>query len=494
MLDKINVYSAIKGKILKSSIKVLGNESMCEFPRCCLKYSIDNSSISIGIKNKEKKISLKKVELILKELSVDEFSHFIQSPEFINDQFIKKDINEISHESEISHFFTVLHGKDETEHILVGFLNSRSRNYIKIRKENGKIYLCLVYDFINHVLDSNESLELDKACFIQKNKEYELYSEYIEKICSNNNVDLDENYNKMKEYNISIDHMSDLFYKDNKSDFVLVNKSGYIKKKIHNKKQYLIDITNEKGKEEVINKVSKALDGKSCIYKISVRDYIEAVVESKNFNVYGAVDNIMKNILKEFNEIVIKGDDFPLGLALTNVKLLEKNISIEKNMGFMSKVLKKRNVKDEMNTELFYSMIIYTQLFNHSFNYEGKNQKIMDKLSFITKDYKNRESSHSNYIWKDSQISFKDKLGIYFKEEDVFSIWRYNDNKLYIGAFNLSKNRQKLYIDIEQHSSCTSTDGTCTSIFKDQDQILIKNKLYLKKLKEKSSIIFEKAI
>lgn len=494
MLDRINIYSEFQGKISKNSINALGKGDLCEFTDYWLKYIIDETSISIEIKNKDKRINLKKVELIMRELNINEFSHFIQSPEFVNNEFTKKDIKELDNEKYISHFFTVFNGKDEIEHILVGFLNSKSRNYIKIRKENDKIYHCLTYDFINHIIEPNITLILDKACFIEKNKEYELYSEYVKRIRLDNNIDLNRDYCKIKESKISLDKTDELFYLENKEKFILANKDGGIKKKINNKKKYLINITDERGKDEIIRRVKEETQGKPCIYKISVRDYIETIIENKKFNVYGAINDMIKNIFKELDGIIIKAEDFPLGLAITNVNLLEKKICVEKNKGFINKFFRKSSIYNDVNIELFYSIMLYSQLFNHSFNYDVSDEKIKDKLNFISKDFKSKESLHTNVACKELDLSFDDKLGIYFKKEDVFSIWRYNDNKLYIGAFNFSKDKQKLYIDIGQYSNCKSTDGKCASIIKEEEQILIKNKLYLKKIKERSSIIFEKVI
>ncbi|KOA21351.1 hypothetical protein CLHOM_02360 [Clostridium homopropionicum DSM 5847] len=487
MFRVIKAFVTVDNKTYSLNINV--NDQEISYEGEPINISIINTSekiIATINNNSDNDVNLNKIELDLFYLEAKSYSSFILNNE--NSQ-ADIDLNIINsnalNQSYKSYLFTFLSAMDHYENIFLGFLSSHiSRNYIKINVNRDKVTVSSVFDFVNHCLKSGEKLKLDEI-YLDFNKQmiesFNIYGNLINSECFGKCKGFHEIYN---EGELKTEESFHILFENEASEVSLVTNGKPYSIKLSGKNTYPIDISKIEGKSFVMNKLEDFSEkGHKSLYIKNVIPYINTVVQSKAFNPYYELSNLLTEIKREFNSI-LTFDDCPLGIAINNMNVIESSFELKplKDESLLRLIKRKKN-NHNLNYNLILKTILYGGLFLNNSKFIASNLKIIQAMDIVTQNINASSLDNKNMLNMILDINRNENSNLisHMEKENVFSILREGKNSNYIAIFNLTDKSARFYWDMSKGID-KNLDGSSVDILNNKNYLIVNNVIYIRNI------------
>lgn len=476
-LNNINVRINNKDYIIKSEDN---NSCLNIYNGVFLKLQIDVNTLNLSIINTSKNdITLNNLSFEAFNLNKKDYESLLQY-----DNSLKKpiEIHPIKDKITSSYLFTAFSSSDCAS-FLVGFLGSKS-SYTSINFDYLKndILINPSYNFVNHILKSNEELILDSIYFSWDLSYTNMISSYISKILDIYKNEIPEK--NMKFYEMQKRSLQSMFFTKKPQPFSLKANGSYVKSK--SSTPYAIDISSKDGQDYILLWINEHL--KSDILEVhGLVEYLELTASKKAFNSFYEMNNFLSIIKKVFPNIVICISDIPIGLCPGY------NIAYKKIV-HPSKTIFSRSSKYEFNHQFLINSILYNLFYIHNEKHVIKNAEMKELLElFINTNFKEYDSTS---IYNDISLSLKKphKTLPFLYKDNVFGFLLYADNDIYIGVFNFSSKASSFTWNFSYALKDITLDDIVKNEFDDENFMISDNILSLKKVPPMNCMLFKKSI
>lgn len=476
-LNNINVRINNKNYIIKSQDN---NSCLNIYNGVFLKMQIDVNTLNLSI------INTSKNDIILNNLSFESFSLNKKDYDSIlqYDNSLKKtvEIHPIKDKITSSYLFTAFSSSDCAS-FLLGFLGSKT-SYTSINFDYSKNNISInpSYNFVNHILKSNEEIILDPLYFSWDISYTNMISSYVSKILD---IYINEIPMKnMKFYEMQKRSLQSMFFTKKPQSFSLKVNGSYVKSK--SSTPYAIDISSKDGQDYILLWINEHL--KNDILEIhDLVEYLELTASKKAFNSFYEINNFLSIIKKVFPNITICVSDIPIGLCPGY------NIAYKKIV-HQSKTIFLNNSKYEFNHQFLINSILYNLFYIHNEKHVIKNAEMKELLElFINTNFKEYDSSS---IYNDISLSLKKshKILPYLYKNNVFGFLLYTDSDIYIGVFNFSSKASSFTWNFSYALKDITLDDIVKNEFSDENFMISDNILSLKKIPSMDCMLFKKSI
>lgn len=476
-LNNINVRINNKDYIIKAENN---NGCLNIYTGVFLKIQTNVNTLNLSIINTSKNdITLNNLSFEAFTLNKKDYESVLQHYNSLEKSF---EIHSIKNKIRGSYLFTAF-SSSECANFLVGFLGSKtSYTLINFDYFKNNISINPSYNFVNHVLKSNEELILDPLYFSWDISYTNMISSYISKI-----LELYKNEiptKNIKFYEMQNRSLQSMFFTKKPQCFSLKVNGFYVKSKGNT--PYAIDITSKDGQDYILLWINEHLKN-DTLEVHGLMEYMELTFSKKAFNCFYEINKFLSIIKKVFPNIIMYVSDIPIGLCPGH------NIAYKKIV-HPYKTIFSRHSKYEFNHKFIINSIIYNLFYIHNEKHVIKDAEMKELLELFTNtNFKEYDSSNK---YNDISLSLKEthKILPYLYKNNVLGFSLCTDTYIYIGVFNFSSRSSSFIWDF----SCAIKDITLDDIVKnefgDESFTISNNILSLKKVPSMKCMLFKKSI
>lgn len=476
-LNNINVRINNKDYIIKSEDN---NSCLNIYNGIFLKLQIDINKLNLSI------INTSKNDVILNSLSFEAFTLNKKDYESVlqYDNSLEKplEIHPIKDKILSSYLFTTFSSSDCAS-FLVGFLGSKtSYTSINFNYFKNDISINPTYNFINHVLKSDEELTLDSLYFSWDISYTNMICSYVSKILEVHKNEVPEK--NMKFYEMPKRSLYSMFFTKKPQSFSLKVNGSYVKSK--STTPYAIDISSKDGQDYILLWINEHLKD-DTLEVHDLMEYIEVTASKKAFNSFYEMDKFLSLIKKMFPHLAICVSDIPIGLCPGY------NIAYKKII-HQSKTIFGCHSKYEFNHQFIINSMINNLFYIHNEKHVIKNSEMKEALGlFINTNFKEYETS-SAYNSLSASLKRPHRILPYLYKNNVFGFLLCSDNDMYIGIFNFSSKASSFTWDFSYALKDINLDDVVKNEFSDENFVISNNILSLKKIPSMKCILLKKSI
>lgn len=433
-----------------------------------------DNTIGIALTNNSSlKRTISLIEIQIASLDASGYLSFIINPESSNKEISVKKTGDLRKKKSVtSYLYSLLEGQEDYESLVVGFLSSRaSRNFIKIVKNNNKIDIYAVYDFINQNIEGNKTLKLDDIYIEYAVGIFKLFNNYSR--CVMDRTEKIKVNSRLKKGYVE----ENPFYLSFKDDGIIMDKNRPVTVWVNGKKQYLADISTKEGKELVLSRCNTYRNTREYVYVKDIMPYIKKIIKLKGFNPYQQIVRTL-DLVRSDTGLKFMFDDCPEGIALEAMDAASGVMRMESRKRILSKSPKRQN----LNYNFILKTIFWKGIFKNDTKLDLSNKKmkqIMELMSGGIDESKVMDERLKSII---KDIDVDKPIFVHIEDEELFSLIRYGKESIYIAAFNFSNISRRLYLDFSIANEKLIQKGMFFDIYSGSNYLVSNGKIYIRSI------------
>lgn len=468
------IYSLVVDENRSDTRSRIDDESFLSINDITMNIKKKDNIIGISLTNNlNLNRTINSVEVQIASLDISGFNSFIINPESSKGEIkVKKSTDLRKKKSITSYLYSLFEAKEDYESLVIGFLSSRaSRNYIRIARNNKKIDVYAVYDFVNQTIESNGNIKLDDI--------YVEYSGGIFNLFNNYSLFVMDRMEKIK-----VDSRlkkgvveENPFYVSSKDDGVILDKGRPVMVRVNGKRRYLADISSKEGKELVLSRCNPYRNTREFIYIKEMMPYIRKVIKLKRFNPYYQIVRTL-DLIRSDTGLKFMFDDCPEGIALESMDTASGIMRMENKGG----MLKPKPGRQNLNYNYILKTIFWKGIFKNSTKLDLSNKKmkqIMEIMSGGIDESKILDVKLKSII---EDINIDKPIFVHIEDKELFSLVRYGKKSIYIAAFNFSDVSRRLYMDFSMGKGENIPDGMFFDLYSGSNYLVSNGKIHIRSI------------
>ncbi len=476
-MDELLFMLNIDGKKYEGEVKIKTEGSFLSIDDMTLNIKHENCCIGISIMNNSRaKRVLSTLQVHLASLDVSGYKSFLVNPEASNHGILFKKVDSLKNKKhENSFLYSLFQGSEDFESYVIGFLSSHSsRNYIKFIRNNNKINIYAVYDFVNQVMDGDEKIILDDIYVEHGNGIFELFNNYSYRVKKSA-----EKLSKQSKLAKGVIKGNPFLAREN-SEGIILEKNKAVTLKVEGKRFYLADISKKEGREIVLSQCSNYRNTREYIYIENIMPYIEKVIKLKKFNIYREIKKTLELVGAE-TDLKFMFDDCPEGIAVRTMDAAAGVIKMEQRENIIKRLISKPR-RDNLNYNFIIRTIFRKGTFINNTKFDITNKRIKQTMEIMAMsiDESKVEDDRLKSVIED--IDLDRPIAVHIEDDELFSIMRYGKESVYIAAFNFSDVSRRLYIDFSINSMDYPPDGMSFDIYTGSNYLISHGKIHIRNI------------